>query len=195
MPKRSLPSIGPPSLSFLISVMLLLRPCLRGIFLPEASPANRSVSPDNDWEMQTPAISGQPFSGSFAKLGRDTRWLRTSPGFSAPIADEFFAGILRDLASAGYDAEWGVLSACALGAPHTRERLFLISYPSIQRRLRGASAKEGERAVMKEKRASGQSIQRKLNHYLSYLEGGGQPNPAFYEWLMGFPTGHTELPG
>lgn len=41
--------------------------------------------------------------------------------------------VLGDLAEAGYDAEWEVLSACAFGAPHTRERLFILAYPqSVQ---------------------------------------------------------------
>lgn len=37
--------------------------------------------------------------------------------------------VLRDLAAVGYDAEWEVLSAAALGAPHRRERVFLVAYP------------------------------------------------------------------
>lgn len=40
-----------------------------------------------------------------------------------------FGGILADLAYLGFDAEWSVLSACAVGAPHTRQRLFLVAYP------------------------------------------------------------------
>jgi DNA (cytosine-5)-methyltransferase 1 len=36
--------------------------------------------------------------------------------------------VLGDLAALGFDAEWGVLSACALGAPHARERVFLVAY-------------------------------------------------------------------
>ncbi len=37
--------------------------------------------------------------------------------------------VLRDLASLGYDAEWEVLSAAALGAPHRRERVFIVAFP------------------------------------------------------------------
>lgn len=36
--------------------------------------------------------------------------------------------VLGSLASLGYDAEWSMLSACCLGAPHTRERMFVIAY-------------------------------------------------------------------
>jgi DNA (cytosine-5)-methyltransferase 1 len=38
--------------------------------------------------------------------------------------------VLGDLASCGYDAEWDCLPASAFGAPHQRERIFLIAYPS-----------------------------------------------------------------
>ncbi|MGH9251979.1 MAG: DNA cytosine methyltransferase, partial [Acidimicrobiales bacterium] len=44
-------------------------------------------------------------------------------------APEAFGWLLGDLAEIGFDAEWSVISACAMGAPHTRERLFLVAYP------------------------------------------------------------------
>ena len=40
-----------------------------------------------------------------------------------------FGDILADLATLGFDAQWAVLSACAVGASHSRERLFLVAYP------------------------------------------------------------------
>lgn len=43
------------------------------------------------------------------------------------------AGILQDLTEIGYDAEWDVISAAAFGAPHLRERLFLVAYPHGKR--------------------------------------------------------------
>jgi len=39
--------------------------------------------------------------------------------------------VLGDLAALGYDAEWGVLSASAVGAPHIRERVWIIAYTDI----------------------------------------------------------------
>lgn len=41
-----------------------------------------------------------------------------------------FREVLRSLSESGYDAEWQVISAAALGAPHLRERIFLIAYPT-----------------------------------------------------------------
>jgi DNA (cytosine-5)-methyltransferase 1 len=36
--------------------------------------------------------------------------------------------VLGDLSTGGYDAEWSTLSACAMGAPHMRERVFIVAY-------------------------------------------------------------------
>lgn len=41
-----------------------------------------------------------------------------------------FGAVLGGLADLGFDAEWSLLSACSVGAPHTRERLFLVAYPA-----------------------------------------------------------------
>lgn len=36
-------------------------------------------------------------------------------------------GVLGDLAAMGYDAEWGVLGAGEIGAPHERERMWILA--------------------------------------------------------------------
>jgi DNA (cytosine-5)-methyltransferase 1 len=47
----------------------------------------------------------------------------------ALLADtDAFGWLLGDLAALGFDADWTVLSACTLGAPHTRDRLFLVAH-------------------------------------------------------------------
>jgi DNA (cytosine-5)-methyltransferase 1 len=40
--------------------------------------------------------------------------------------------VLGDLASIGFDAEWHCIPASAIGAPHRRDRLWLIAYPGSQ---------------------------------------------------------------
>jgi hypothetical protein len=40
--------------------------------------------------------------------------------------------VLGDLAELGYAAEWAVLSAGELGAPHLRERVWIVAYPEHQ---------------------------------------------------------------
>jgi DNA-cytosine methyltransferase len=41
--------------------------------------------------------------------------------------------VLAGIAQVGYDAEWFTLSASQFGAPHKRERLFVIAYPNSER--------------------------------------------------------------
>lgn len=41
--------------------------------------------------------------------------------------------ILGALSEIGYDAEWQIVSAASLGAPHLRERLFVVAYPEGER--------------------------------------------------------------
>jgi DNA (cytosine-5)-methyltransferase 1 len=40
--------------------------------------------------------------------------------------------VLRDLAAGGYDAEWDCIPAAAVGAPHRRDRLFVVAYAREQ---------------------------------------------------------------
>ena len=43
---------------------------------------------------------------------------------------QWFGRVLGDLASIGYDAEWENIPASALGAPHRRERVWIVAYPA-----------------------------------------------------------------
>jgi DNA (cytosine-5)-methyltransferase 1 len=40
-----------------------------------------------------------------------------------------FGTVLADLHALGFDAEWSTLSANQFGAPHVRERVYLVAYP------------------------------------------------------------------
>lgn len=42
----------------------------------------------------------------------------------------WFSRVLGDLAECGYDAEWENIPASAMGAPHRRERVWIVGYPS-----------------------------------------------------------------
>lgn len=46
---------------------------------------------------------------------------------SAALVNRGLGTVLGDLASLGFDAEWGVLSAAATGAPHQRERIWIAA--------------------------------------------------------------------
>ncbi len=43
-----------------------------------------------------------------------------------------FDRVLGDLAEIGYDAEWQIVSAASVGAPHRRDRIICVAYPAEQ---------------------------------------------------------------
>ena len=66
------------------------------------------------------------------------------------LFDRGFGDVLGALAAFGYDAEWSVISACSLGAPHTRERVFVVAYaqgerPGQLRRVGSPSPRQPQR--------------------------------------------------
>ena len=87
----------------------------------------------------------QPFSDAGFRLGTaDERWawpwmeavvrgLRpwyvVVENVSALVRDSgAFGSVLRDLHTLGFDAEWATLRASDFGAPHPRERVYLVAY-------------------------------------------------------------------
>jgi len=63
----------------------------------------------------------------------------------------WFGRILGDLAECGYDAEWENIPAAAVGAPHRRERVWVVAYP----------AKEGVYGQRQSHLAGEESVQRR----------------------------------
>ncbi len=53
--------------------------------------------------------------------------------------------ILGDLASIGYDAEWHCIPASYLGAPHRRDRVWVVADPSISRWRQGRQERRRSR--------------------------------------------------
>jgi DNA (cytosine-5)-methyltransferase 1 len=91
----------------------------------------------------------QPVSHAGRRLGaEDDRWLwpefhriirevrprwvlvENVPGLLSIDAGRLFGGVLRNLAESGYDAEWDHIPAAALGAPHIRDRVFIVAHAS-----------------------------------------------------------------
>ena len=54
-----------------------------------------------------------------------------------------FGDVLADLATIGFNVEWGTFRASDVGAPHGRKRLFIIAYPDSQG-LQGSPSGSGE---------------------------------------------------
>lgn len=48
--------------------------------------------------------------------------------------------VLTNLAEIGYDAEWQIISAADMGAPHKRERIWIVAYPNSTWQLQSEGA-------------------------------------------------------
>jgi DNA (cytosine-5)-methyltransferase 1 len=70
-------------------------------------------------------------SGLWGEFARVVRLLRPQYVFVenvAALAHRGLPRVLGDLSTLGFDAEWDVFRACDVGAPHRRERLFILAY-------------------------------------------------------------------
>ena len=91
-------------------------------------------------------------SGLWAEFARLIDELRPDIVLVENVADLLIRGIdrvLGDLAALGYAAEWHCIPACAVGAPHERDRVWIVAYthewiraywrsPSLRRWIEGA---------------------------------------------------------
>ena len=76
-----------------------------------------------------------------------------------------FETVLGDLAALRYDAEWHCLPACAVGADHIRDRIWVIAYPnsarskpSNKRRRKQCQAQMGEDVASNNANADGSRL-------------------------------------
>jgi DNA (cytosine-5)-methyltransferase 1 len=60
----------------------------------------------------------------------EPRWVLVEnvPGLLSIDNGRGFGTVLRDLAQSGYDAKWDCIPAAAIGAPHRRDRVFVVAY-------------------------------------------------------------------
>lgn len=129
-----------------------------------------------------------------------------------------FREVLTDLTNIGYDARWSIVRASDVGAPHRRERLFIVAKPantdSCRGQLRGQSAqgyqgqpqfefsqcsKTATDTDRYEKQGNGQMsqlggkfnsrAQMQLQRAPDPLDINNKLNPKFVEYMMGLPVG------
>jgi DNA (cytosine-5)-methyltransferase 1 len=116
----------------------------------------------------------QPFSTAGKRRGTDDPrhlwpWVRTAISELQPryailenVRGHLSMGglqVIGELAEVGYDAEWRVVSAAGLGAPHRRDRIIIVAYPNDTR-----------------KRAPGGNLERQG------AESGSERDDALYEF-------------
>lgn len=131
-----------------------------------------------------------------------------------------FKEVLQKLAKAGYDAKWRVVRASDAGAPHRRERLFIIAQPSNTNRFgsqfRGQDKEWNQgKSQFKPCKCSQtitdterERLQGGVKTRFRYEQGSemsmrrppnpldqGRLNAKFVEYMMGLPEGWvTDLP-
>jgi DNA (cytosine-5)-methyltransferase 1 len=66
----------------------------------------------------------------------------------------WFGRVLGDLAECGYDAEWENIPAAALGAPHRRERVWIVAHPMQKRPHARTAGSDRKRPTHYKKRDS-----------------------------------------
>jgi len=74
-------------------------------------------------------------SGLWREFARAIRHLRPRYVLVENVGDLAVRGlseVVGDLAALGYDTEWQSIPAAAVGAPHLRERLFIVAYPNSE---------------------------------------------------------------
>jgi DNA (cytosine-5)-methyltransferase 1 len=75
-------------------------------------------------------------SGLWTQMARVVYEIRPSYVFvenSPELPRRGMGDVLSSLSGLGYNAKWGVFSACSIGAPHSRERLFLLAHANGKR--------------------------------------------------------------
>ena len=131
-----------------------------------------------------------------------------------------FKEVLAGLASIGYDAKWRVIRASDAGAPHRRERLFILAEPtntdsersfirgSNTERHKGQSQSQSCQCGKTITNAQCEGLQRCISKGFRYEQSGEMSmrrpphpldqeklNPKFVEYMMGLPEGWvTDLP-
>lgn len=118
-------------------------------------------------------------SGLWFEFVRVVRILRPAVVFveNVPELSAHLGRVLGPLAELGFDAEWDLFDAAAVGAPHRRERLFILAYAPYLRRevgLRGGAWEE-HAAAPRPCRA----------RPLADADGGRQLQPAVPEQAVG----------
>jgi DNA (cytosine-5)-methyltransferase 1 len=134
--------------------------------------------------------------GEFARLVGELgpRWVLAEnvPGLLTSEGGRFFGRILADLAALGFDAEWTVRGARHVGAPHRRDRLFILAYPKGT----GCEAWRGD--GLRTLAGSGQGLAARaggaaLAEPSGVGRGEGRPQPAGQQGGLGAPSGRDPL--
>ena len=181
-----------------------------------------------DWSQVDPVavITGgypcQPFSSAGARKGKDDErhlWPHVRDAIRAIQPERVvlenvrghltlgFDVVLADLADLGCSAQWGVVRAADVGAPHNRARLFIVAHtdmPGSQApddgRPRRGNARRPQPLERGRKAVDWGQYGASIHRWESIIgrpapaptvwgAGRNRLSPTFVEWMMGLPEG------
>ena len=120
-----------------------------------------------------------------------------------------FGEVIGDLATIGYDATWRLVRASDVGAPHRRERLFILAYANVERLQRSSRTGFGfEQSSSQHSDTHSGQLQQRSKQYQGQPQfiaselvktihkrevpaplDQGKLNTKFVEYMMGLPEG------
>ena len=99
--------------------------------------------------------------------------------------------VLTDLWQIGYDAEWHCIPASALGAPHRRDRIWIIAYPNRERCNGGRDIRQARYIQGEQERCDPQIHEERCE----WQPGAGTLCPVLADPLCAGLEGHGSLFG
>lgn len=160
-------------------------------------------------------VSGARSAAAYSRLESGSGCL--GGGADRPVL-RALGRVVGDLAGLGYDAAWESARASDVGAPHRRERVFVLAWRPdaadtlriLRDRARGARGRRHEPtdsrrtpdrspwleyapAIHRWEEVTGRDAPPPTE---TGQRGGDVLSPRFVEWMMGLPAGHvTDTPG
>jgi DNA (cytosine-5)-methyltransferase 1 len=112
-------------------------------------------------------ISGSR-SGLWSEMARIIGEVRPQYAFvenSPMLTSRGLGTVLGDLAALGFDARWGVISAADVGAPHLRERIWIVGHTNVH----GIPASNEKQVVQRKPNRTQENIQQSTRSNISEI--------------------------
>ena len=112
-------------------------------------------------------ISGSR-SGLWSEMARIIGEVRPRYAFvenSPMLTSRGLGTVLGDLAALGFDARWGVISAADVGAPHLRERIWIVGHANVH----GIPASNEKQVIQRKPNRTPENIQQSARSNISKI--------------------------
>jgi DNA (cytosine-5)-methyltransferase 1 len=106
--------------------------------------------------------SAAAYGAEYARLVGELRPVYVIVENVAALLSRGLGDVLGDLAALGYDAEWHCIPASAVGAPHRRDRIWILAYPECQQQRQDAVQNGRGTAWQGRPRPTGAKVQARL---------------------------------